>query len=154
MKDTEQSQPHEQCPCLSQDYPVSFAIFALARSHRARAAQLLAEIGLFPGQEILLMQLGEKDGQPQKSLCETIGLDHSTVAKSLTRLERCGLIERRKCAEDGRVSQVYLTDKGREARNAICGVWANLEQMTVQHLTPAEQAQLISLAERIKPCVG
>ena len=81
------------CACLKTDYPVSFAIFALARSHRAKAASMLADIGLFPGQEILLMQLAEKDGKPQKSLCESIGLDHSTVAKSVARLERDGAID-------------------------------------------------------------
>jgi DNA-binding MarR family transcriptional regulator len=150
-QDTDPSEAHDACSCLMTDYPVSFAIFALARSHRARAASLLTEIGLFPGQEILLMRLGEQDGQAQKTLCDSLGLDHSTIAKSLTRLERCGLIERRKCNEDGRVSQAYLTPKGREARQAIAAVWGELERLTVADLTPAEQAQLIAIARKITP---
>lgn len=137
------------CACLKTDYPVSFAIFALARSHRAKAASMLADIGLFPGQEILLMQLAEKDGKPQKSLCESIGLDHSTVAKSVARLERDGLIERRKCVEDGRVSQVHLTRKGREMTEAIARVWAELERQTVEGLTAEEQRQLRETARKI-----
>lgn len=153
MQDTDDSALVAPCACLSTDYPVSYAIFALARSHRARAAQLLSDIGLFPGQELLMMKLAEKEGEPQKSLCESSGLDHSTVAKSLTRLERQGLIERRKCLGDGRISQVYLTDKGREAQNAISAVWRELEQMTIRDLTAEEQKQVIALAEKIKPCV-
>jgi DNA-binding MarR family transcriptional regulator len=137
------------CACLKTDYPVSFAIFALARSHRARAAGMLADIGLFPGQEILLMQLAEKDGKPQKSLCESIGLDHSTVAKSVARLERDGLIERRKCPEDGRISQVHLTTKGRETINAISQVWAELERETIKDLSAEEQTLLMSAARKI-----
>jgi MarR family transcriptional regulator, organic hydroperoxide resistance regulator len=137
------------CACLKTDYPVSFAIFALARSHRARAAGMLADIGLFPGQEILLMQLAEKDGKPQKSLCESIGLDHSTVAKSVARLERDGLIERRKCPEDGRISQVHLTTKGRETINAISSVWAELERETIKDLSAEEQTLLMSAARKI-----
>jgi DNA-binding MarR family transcriptional regulator len=128
---------------------VSFAIFALARSHRAKAAAMLADIGLFPGQEILLMQLAEQDGKPQKSLCESIGLDHSTVAKSVARLERDGLIERRKCLADGRVSQVHLTAKGREMMNAISRVWAELERLTVKDLSAEEQRVLTSAAKKI-----
>lgn len=137
------------CACLKTDYPVSFAIFALARSHRAKAAAMLADIGLFPGQEILLMQLAEKDGKPQKSLCESIGLDHSTVAKSVARLERDGLIERRKCLEDGRVSQVHLTSRGREMTEAIAKVWAELERQTIKDLSPGEQQALMAAAKKI-----
>jgi DNA-binding MarR family transcriptional regulator len=153
MQNTDDSAHLASCACLSTDYPVSFAIFALARSHRARAAQLLSDIGLFPGQEILLMKLAEKEGEPQKSLCESFGLDHSTVAKSLTRLEKQGVIERRKCPGDGRVSQVYLTDKGRQTQAAISAVWAELEEMTIRDLTADEQKQVIALAEKIKPCM-
>lgn len=137
------------CACLKTDYPVSFAIFALARSHRAKAAGMLADIGLFPGQEILLMQLAENDGKPQKSLCESIGLDHSTVAKSVARLERDGLIERRKCPEDGRVSQVHLTARGREMTDAITRVWAELERETIKDLSTDEQRLLMSAAKKI-----
>jgi len=151
MEDTCESQIQASCACLKTDYPVSFAIFALARSHRAKAASMLAGIGLFPGQEILLMQLSEKDGKPQKALCDSIGLDHSTVAKSLLRLEREGLIVRKKCPEDGRVSQVYLTQRGWETTRAITGVWAELERMTVEQLTVEEQAQLMSAARKIMP---
>lgn len=140
---------HVPCACLKTDYPVSFAIFALARSHRAKAASMLADIGLFPGQEILLMQLAENDGKPQKSLCESIGLDHSTVAKSVARLERDGLIERRKCPEDGRISQVHLTPQGREVTDAISSVWAELERQTIKDLSPEEQKTLMAAAKKI-----
>lgn len=149
MRNTPESSTVRHCACLATDFPVSFAIFALARSHRARAASMLADIGLFPGQEILLMKLSEKDGEPQKALCDSIGLDHSTVAKSLNRLEKQGLIERRKCPEDGRISQTYLTDKGRAATTAIANVWAELERRTVAGLSADEQAQLIALVEKI-----
>jgi DNA-binding MarR family transcriptional regulator len=137
------------CACLKTDYPVSFAIFALARTHRAKAASMLADIGLFPGQEILLMQLAGQDGRPQKSLCESIGLDHSTVAKSVGRLERDGLIERRKCPEDGRISQVHLTARGRDMTDAISRIWAELERQTIKGLSDAEQQALMAAAKKI-----
>ena len=151
MEDACESLIAAPCACLKTDYPVSFAIFALARSHRARAASMLADIGLFPGQEILLMQLSEKDGEPQKTLCESIGLDHSTVAKSVARLERDGLIERRKCPNDGRISQVHLTREGREMTERITRVWAELERQTVEGLSAEERVQLMATAKKIIP---
>ncbi|MDB5524697.1 MAG: MarR family transcriptional regulator [Rhizobium sp.] len=112
---------------------------------------MLADIGLFPGQEIMLTKIAEKDGASQKSLGDSIGLDHSTVAKSLTRLERCGLIHRHKCATDGRVTKVFITDKGREMTAAIAKVWADLEQSTIADLSEAEQATLIAIAGKRAP---
>jgi DNA-binding MarR family transcriptional regulator len=154
MEDTLESKEAAHCACLSTDYPVSFAIFALARSHRARAAAMLAEIGLFPGQELLLMRLLEKEGEPQKSLCDSFGLDHSTIAKSLGRLEQQGLIHRHKCVMDGRATNVFLTDKGREATTAILRVWRELERLTIADLSPEEQGALITTAHKIIPQMG
>jgi len=45
--------------------PVSAAIFEMARSHRALAARLLRQLGLDPGQEILIMQLSEMEHRTQ-----------------------------------------------------------------------------------------
>lgn len=112
---------------------------------------MLADIGLFPGQEILLMKIAEKQGESQKSLCDSFGLDHSTVAKSLGRLEAQDLIHRHKCSTDGRVTKVFLTDKGREATSAISRVWAELEKLTLADLSADERAQLIALSEKIVP---
>lgn len=112
---------------------------------------MLADIGLFPGQEILLMKIAEKEGESQKSLCDSFGLDHSTVAKSLTRLEAQDLIHRHKCSIDGRVTKVWLTDKGRDATSSIAKVWADLERLTVTDLSAEEQAELIAIAGKIIP---
>ncbi|MFC4102424.1 MarR family winged helix-turn-helix transcriptional regulator [Paenibacillus xanthanilyticus] len=137
----------------AQRYPVSFSIFALARSHRALAGQMLRDIGLFPGQEIMLLQLWDKDGQSQQSLGRTIGVDHSTVAKSVKRLEESGLVTRTRSPEDGRVTLVWLTEAGRSLEAKVNGIWEELERITVNGLTEAERKQLAALAQRIASSV-
>ena len=67
----------------------------------------------------------------------------------MARLERDGLIERRKCPEDGRISQVHLTSRGREMTDAISRVWAELERQTVRDLSPSEQQVLMEAAKKI-----
>lgn len=140
-------------PASADDYPVSWAIFALARSHRTTAAGLLAGLGLFPGQEIMLMQLWDRDGQSQKQLGHTLRVDHSTVAKSVQRLEGAGLVTRARSSDDGRVTLVFLTRAGRALKKRTLAAWAALEQRTVRGLSPAEQAQFVKLARRIAPNV-
>ncbi|WP_084777904.1 MarR family winged helix-turn-helix transcriptional regulator [Saccharibacillus sacchari] len=129
-----------------EQYPVSFAIFAMARSHKGLTAQLLREIGLFPGQEILLFQLWDRDAQSQNSLGRALRLDHSTVAKSVKRLEEAGLVSRSRSPEDGRVTLVSLTDAGRALEQRVTEVWQHVEQATTEGFTEEEMATLTRLS--------
>ena len=146
-------EPASDATRLEHDFPVSYAIFAMARSHRAVAGALLAELGLFPNQEIMLVQLGGQDGLSQKSLARTLRVDHSTVAKSVNRMEKAGLVQRRRSDHDGRVSQVHLTPAGRAIQEQIMAAWARLDASTTTGLTSAEQDQFLALAKKILPTI-
>ncbi|MFB5676766.1 MarR family winged helix-turn-helix transcriptional regulator [Paenibacillus terreus] len=134
-------------------FPVSFSIFALARSHRALAAQLLREIGLFVGQELMLMQLWDQDHQSQQSLGRTLRLDHSTVAKSVRRLEEAGLVSRSRSAEDGRVTIVSLTQAGRDLESNVMEIWSKMESVTTADLTEQEKKLLVKLSRKISSSI-
>ncbi|WP_411349454.1 MarR family winged helix-turn-helix transcriptional regulator [Paenibacillus sp. WLX2291] len=130
-------------------YPVSFAIFAAGRSHKGLAAQMLREVGLFPGQEILLFQLWDQDSQSQNSLGRALRLDHSTVAKSVKRLEEAGLVSRSRSPQDGRVTLVSLTDAGRALEQQVTEVWHRMEEATTAGLTEEELTILTKLALKV-----
>jgi DNA-binding MarR family transcriptional regulator len=135
----------------ARDFPASWAIYSLARSHRALAASMLSDLGLFPSQELILMQLWDEDGQSQKALGQTQRYDHSTIAKSVRRLETAGLIRREKSPKDGRVTLVFLTEAGQNLKSRTLKIWEELERKTVQGLTAEEQAQLVAIARKIIP---
>src|SRR4051812_17786031 len=112
--------PH--IPTTAGGGPMSYAIFQLARAHRAYAAALLRAMDLHPGQELLLMQLFDRDGQTQSELLESVGLDHSTVSKSLRRMQVAGLLIREPAEHDRRVMGVHRTDKGRAMREPLAAM--------------------------------
>ncbi|MEU5051615.1 MarR family transcriptional regulator [Streptomyces sp. NPDC021096] len=134
----------------SDRFPVSFAVFAVARTHRALAASLLRELGLYPGQEIMLLQLWDRDGQSQQALGKTLGLDHSTVAKSVRRLADAGLVTRQRSDTDRRVTVVSLTPEGRALEPLVAQVWARLEERTTAGLGERERAQFVATARAIE----
>lgn len=136
-------------PKVVKQYPVGFAVAGMARARRALAASMLADIGLYPGQEILLMQLDHKQGQSQKSLSDFLRIDQSTVAKSVSRLEKAGLVTRRKAEHDERISLITLTGLGEELRRRVIEIWTELETATVSVLAPGEQHDLVLLAEKL-----
>ncbi|MFC7597683.1 MarR family winged helix-turn-helix transcriptional regulator [Terrabacter sp. GCM10028922] len=135
-----------QIPTTAGGGPMSYAIFQLARAHRAYAAALLREMDLHPGQELLLMQLFDRDGQTQSELLESVGLDHSTVSKSLRRMQDAGLLVREPAAHDRRVMVVHLTDKGRAMRGPIAALWQTLEAASAGDLSKQQAESFIDTA--------
>lgn len=55
----------------------------------------------------------------QRQLCDEVDLDRSTIADLVARMERRGLIERRRDPEDARRKNVTLTDFGREEQRRL-----------------------------------
>lgn len=132
---------------------LSHAIFQLARAHRAFAAGLLRDLGLHPGQELLLMHLLERDGQTQAELLAAVGVDHSTVSKSLRRMQEAGLLTREPAEHDRRVMRVSLTAKGRAMRRPLEAMWAALERASVGNLDAATVDGFIATSAAIRQTV-
>jgi DNA-binding MarR family transcriptional regulator len=141
------SQP---CPGPAESFPVSHAIFQLARTHRAYAGDLLRALDLFPGQEIMLMALWEHGERTQSELVQLLACDPSTVAKSLRRMETAGLVTRHTLAQDRRVSIVSVTKKGRALQRKVDAAWRALEDATVASLDEAQQHTAVSLMRTIE----
>jgi DNA-binding MarR family transcriptional regulator len=85
-----------------------------------RAEQYAAEIFLRAGtdgvtlrQTVLLAAIAEAEGASQSDLVMATGIDRSTLAEMMARMEKKGLIARAASAEDGRAKSVKLTRDGR-----------------------------------------
>jgi MarR family transcriptional regulator, temperature-dependent positive regulator of motility len=74
---------------------------------------------LFGDKEITLRQyavlaaVSDKAGRSQTDLVRATGIDRSTLADMIKRMEHKGLLAREKSAKDGRAKAVKLTHKGR-----------------------------------------
>ncbi|CDZ76600.1 Regulator of autolytic activity [Legionella massiliensis] len=149
----------EDFPCKDEDvlrFPnavkgneLSYLIFLLARTHRGMASELLRPLNLYPGQELLLMQLWDRNGQSQIELICRLGLDASTVTKMVQRLEAQGHITRTASCTDKRVMQVNLTETGEKLRAEVEKMWASLNSAVTQVLDEDEQEQMSTLLKKI-----
>lgn len=112
------------------------------RAHRALAERRLAAIGLHTGQEMILLYLAEHDKLRQNELASALNVEPPTMTKMLQRMERAGVIERRKDEEDARAICVCLTDHGRGLIQPILEVWDEIEAQFTDGLTDAEMLLL------------
>lgn len=142
----------KQCPTPSTAAkgPLSYAIFRLARLHRTVAATLLRKVGLHPGQEIVMMELWDKDDLMQNDLVKAVGIDASTVTKMVQRLEAEGFVTRKSCPDDKRSMRVRLTAKGKKLKSEIEDLWKELERRTTADLSASEQKEAYQMIQKIE----
>ncbi|KAB8332198.1 MarR family transcriptional regulator [Scytonema tolypothrichoides VB-61278] len=114
-------------------------IVQVCKAHRNQAATVLAELGLHPGQEILLLYLWENDGLIQSELASRMQVEAPTLTKMIHRMEKAGLLERRKDEEDGRICRIYLTQAGRSLQEPLTCAWNRLEKRVLVNLTLEER---------------
>lgn len=123
--------------------PVSNAIIRVTRLHIMRARQLLREIGLHPGQELLMMYLWDMGPQRQSVLVEVFDTDSAAMTRTVQRLEQAGFVRRRPDPTDGRATLVEPTPAGLALRHQVENVWAELERQTVGEMTTVQQRALL-----------
>jgi DNA-binding MarR family transcriptional regulator len=121
---------------------VGYALAQACKHHRQRAEELLNEIGLHVGQEMLLSGLWENEGITQTELAENVMIQPATVTNMLQRMERGGFVERRPDVNDQRVSRVYTTERGRDMEATVQERWAKLEQEAFDGLNVEERVLL------------
>ncbi|MFW6098119.1 MAG: MarR family winged helix-turn-helix transcriptional regulator [Chloroflexota bacterium] len=131
------------------DY-IGFQILQIHKAHRNRAESAFNRLGLHTGQEMVLFQLWREEGVTQSQLAGTLCVGPATITKSVKRLEKAGLVQRKQDADDARVSRVYLTPRGRELEAPVRQVWDELEALTVQGLSDEEQARLRRLLQKME----
>lgn len=124
------------------DQPISSALIQLCRAHRKTAESKLNVIGLYAGQEAILLCLLKSNGLSQSDLTAQLGVDLSTTTKAITRLEKAGFVERRADPEDGRVSRVYVTAAGQRAEADIRRIWDEIEAQLTEGLSDTERVVL------------
>ncbi|MRH88157.1 MarR family transcriptional regulator [Nocardia sp. SYP-A9097] len=104
---------------LNRSSSLGYGINHLARLMEQALRDRIAEHGVVPGQFAQLLALYEQEGLTQNELCERVRIDQSTMAHTLKRMERDGLIERTPDPADGRRALIHLTDRARELRDAL-----------------------------------
>lgn len=124
---------------------INQAVRLLSLRHRARAAALLAPLGLHPGQEALLLELARTGPRIQAQLSEALGCEPPSVTLMTRKLEASGHVRRRPAPSDKRASIVELTEAGAALAERVKDLWCALAEETVTGLPEQTVADLPGL---------
>ena len=83
------------------------------------------------GSGLILFALYEREGWTIGELALRAKVTHVAVVHLIQKLERAHLVTRRQCAEDGRATRVWLTQRGRDLEPRMCALHErNLDTLT------------------------
>ena len=91
-----------------------FPVYAASRLITREYQPFLDKLGITYPQYLVLMILWEKDGLPVNDIAKKLILNTNTITPLLKRMEKDGIIRRKRSGEDERKVIVQLTGKGRE----------------------------------------
>ncbi|KAA2236507.1 MarR family winged helix-turn-helix transcriptional regulator [Salinarimonas soli] len=127
---------------------VGWALVQAARLHRARVSERLGAVGLFAGQESVILALADGP-MTMGELADLLRVRPPTASKTVSRLSSAGLLERRAGSGDGRLVRVGLTSAGEAKARALAGLWDEIDEEMLAGLSRDERARLLSLLRRV-----
>ncbi|UWR67594.1 MarR family transcriptional regulator [Phaeobacter inhibens] len=118
-------------------------LFAQALQERIQPLGL--SIGVFP----IMLHLWEEEGLTQKQLVQRVGIEQGTMANTLKRMERDGLVVSQRDLSDGRRREIRLTEHGRSLRSPALRIAEEQNTYMLSGLTKEEQAEILNLVTKI-----
>ena len=101
--------------------------------------------GITPVQYATLQGVANAPGVDQRTLAGAIGLDTSTMAAVIDRLEARGLMRRNASPDDRRVRLLTLTDTGRSELAAVLPAMQRAQERILQPLSQAERDEFVRM---------
>lgn len=85
----------------------------LAKGFSRSLSTKASDLGFSPGQYPVLIELWNVDGMTQREILDRLDIEQATLANTLARMERDGLIVRKPHPTDKRAMRNFLTERGR-----------------------------------------
>jgi MarR family transcriptional regulator, lower aerobic nicotinate degradation pathway regulator len=126
-----------------------FLVRRLHQIHLALFAEECAGFGVTPVQYSILTVAAAQPGLDQAALASEVGVDRATMADVLARLERRGLVRRRRAVRDARLKLVHTTVAGRRLLSRMDRHAQRAHERTIAPLAPTERAAFVNALVRL-----
>lgn len=126
-----------------------YLINHMARLFAKELQQRIQPLGIVTGQFPILLELWEKDGITQRELLEKLDIEQATLANTLIRMERDGLVKRTKHPMDARAQQIWLTKKASNIKeDAYQAAW-QINTEALSDLDEQDRVRFLDLMQRV-----
>jgi MarR family transcriptional regulator for hemolysin len=126
---------------------LGLAINTLGRHIVWCLADRTAQHGVMPGAYPVIAWLMQLTDATQSELARIIGVEQPTMAATLKRMERDGLITRKPDPNHGRRSRVKLTQKGKQLSEVMFAAAREVEKIATRGISKAELQQFFATVD-------
>ena len=118
--------------------------------HRLRVQNMLSDTGVWGSQIPILLHVERNPGCTQTDIAEHLGVSSPSIATSIKRLQKAGMLEKRADEADMRRNHIELTERGRStvARGRAC--YDQVVEQMLRDFTGSEVDTLVSLLARLE----
>lgn len=142
---------------MSPPMPENIALDQLPGHHIRRLQQIAVAIflqeteghGITPVQFGALQSVHDLPGLDQRSLARSVGLDTSTIAGVIDRLEARGWLQRNASPNDRRVRLLSITEAGARLLAEVQPAMLRAQQRMLEPLEPHERAEFMRMLQRL-----
>ncbi|MGF1872567.1 MarR family winged helix-turn-helix transcriptional regulator [Photobacterium indicum] len=96
-----------------------------------------------------LMCLWEEEGVTQREIAIKSKVENSTTTRTIDKLERLHLVERRDDPQSRRSFRIYLTDEGRALQSTLIHIPVDINESMLSSLDSEEQEQMLGLLKKL-----
>ncbi len=135
---------------LTIDYILRATWMAVAKMYNEEAAKK----GSTMATGFVLLNIDPEDGTPSTSLGPKMGMEATSLSRTLKIMEDKDLIKRKKNPEDGRSVLIYLTDFGVNMREYSKSVVLTFDQKVREHIDQDKLDTFIEVANKINDLIS
>jgi DNA-binding MarR family transcriptional regulator len=122
-----------------------YLVRRLNQIHQSLFFECCKDFTVTPVQYGLLTTLSEQPGLDQTSLCAEIGVDRTTTADVLRRLEQRGLVKREPSPLDGRQKLARITSKGTRLMHQMYEQMREAQVRFLEPLSPDDRIRFVEM---------
>jgi MarR family transcriptional regulator, organic hydroperoxide resistance regulator len=131
------------------DYILRATWQAVSRMYNEEAAKYDASMAT----GFALLSIDKEKGTPSTALGPRMGMEATSLTRTLKSMEEKGLIIRKKNPEDGRGVLIYLTAFGKEKRELSKNTVLKFNETVKQHITEEKLQHFIEVSETINELI-
>ncbi|MBR0065665.1 MAG: MarR family transcriptional regulator [Paludibacteraceae bacterium] len=134
---------------LKLDNQLCFLLYTASRLVAGAYNPYFEQLGITYPQYLVLLVLWEKDHQPVNDIAKRLQLETNTVTPLLQRMEKAGLIDRKRGEKDTRQRIVSLTDRAVRMREQAKDIPANLSKEIARFVPIDDLTAIIPVLDKL-----
>ena len=131
------------------DYNIRKTWYNITKMYNRTATEYMASMAL----GMIILNIDIMEGTPSTQLGPNMGMEATSLSRSLNKLEDAGVIERKPDPDDKRKSVIHLTPLGMDWREVAKGVVIAFNETIQSHFKQEEMDTFFAILKKINKII-